>query len=94
MSRYEFARSGREKSLLLIFPEGSFDSLPFETRLAAPWTGEGYGELAALRPADRVQYLQLGYVMVREAMPLGGPVCAGEDAEGASAAADSLRRAA
>jgi hypothetical protein len=94
MSRYEFARSGRDRSLLLLFPEGSFDSLPFEVRLAKPWTGKGYGELAALKPADRVQYQRLGYVMVREVMQQGYAVRAGEGAEDSSAAADPLRHAA
>jgi hypothetical protein len=85
-SRYEYARSGREKSLLLVFPEGSFETLPFEVRLAAPWAGQGYGDMGGLKAADRWQLRQLGYVMLREGQL--------EADGGASAAADSLRRAA
>jgi hypothetical protein len=66
MSRYEYARSAREKSLLLIFPEGTFERLPFEIRLAAPWAGQGYGDINGLKPADRWHFHQLGYVMLRE----------------------------
>lgn len=66
-TRYEFARSGREKSLLLVFPEGTFEGLPFEVRLAAPWVGHGYGEVGALKPAERWQYHQQGYAILREA---------------------------
>jgi hypothetical protein len=64
--RYEFTRSGRERSLLLVFPEGSFETLPFEIRLSAPWTGQGYGDLGALKAADRWQLRQFGYVMLHE----------------------------
>lgn len=70
--RYEFARSGRDKSLLLIFAEGRFEGLPFEIRLAAPWTGNGYGALAALKPADRWRFHQQGYLMLRETTELAG----------------------
>ena len=65
--RYEYARSGREKSLLLIFPEGLFEGLPFEVRLAAPWTGRGFGDLAALKPGDRHHFMSRGYAILREA---------------------------
>ena len=65
--RYEYARSGREKSVLLIFPEGTFEGLPFEVRLAAPWVGHGYGDLSQLKPSDRWHYHQLGYAILREA---------------------------
>ncbi len=65
-TRYEYARSGRDRSLLLIFTEGAFEGLPFEVRLAAPWTGHGYGELSQLKPVDRMQFHQHGYVVLRE----------------------------
>ena len=66
--RYEYARSGREKSVLLIFPEGTFEALPFEVRLAAPWVGHGLGSLGELKAADRWQFHQLGYAILREAV--------------------------
>ena len=37
--RYETARSRGEASLMLIFPEGTWDSLPSEVRLSRPWYG-------------------------------------------------------
>lgn len=77
-SRYEFARSGREKSLLLIFPEGAFEALPFEVRLAAPWVGQGYGSIDALKAADRWQMHRTGYVMLREAQIEAGTDAAGQ----------------
>jgi hypothetical protein len=64
--RYEYARSGREKSVMLIFPEGTFEGLPFEVRLAAPWVGHGYGKISDLKPSDRRHFHQLGYAILRE----------------------------
>lgn len=66
-TRYEFARSGRESSLFLIFPEGAFENLPFEVRLTAPWVGCGFGLLGELKHAVRWQFQSLGYVILREA---------------------------
>ena len=37
--RYEMTRSRGEESLKLIFPEGMWESLPFEVRLSRPWYG-------------------------------------------------------
>lgn len=65
--RYEFTRAAGEKSLILIFTEGAFESLPFEVRLAARWTGHGYGSITELKPADRRALLSSGYAIVREA---------------------------
>jgi hypothetical protein len=64
--RYEFARAAGGKDLLLIFAEGAFESLPFEIRLSAPWTGHGYGEVGDLKSADRWQLRHVGYVVLRE----------------------------
>lgn len=36
---YETTRSRSEASLMLIFPEGTWDILPFELRLLRPWYG-------------------------------------------------------
>ena len=35
--RYEIVRSSDNPSLVLIFPEGTWESLPFEIRLLRPW---------------------------------------------------------
>jgi hypothetical protein len=69
--RYEFARAAREKGLLLLFPEGAFESLPFEVRLSAPWTGRFYGKVGDLKPADQQQLRHVGYIILREA-DMGG----------------------
>ena len=37
--RYETTRSRCEAPLMLIFPEGAWDILPFEVRLLRPWYG-------------------------------------------------------
>jgi hypothetical protein len=70
-TRYEFARSGRDRSLLLIFPEGMFDCVPFEIRMTAPWVGCGFCEISDLRAADRWRFHQLGYAILREADVVG-----------------------
>jgi hypothetical protein len=89
--RYEYARSGREKSVLLIFPEGTFEGLPFEVRLAAPWTGHGFGDIAALKPVDRHHFYSRGYAILREASM--ADVAAG-DAQQDAAIPFIMRRAA
>jgi hypothetical protein len=87
--RYEYARSAREKSLLLIFPEGTFEGLPFEVRLAAPWTGHGVGDISALKPADRHHFHSRGYAILREASAVPA-----DDAQQDAAVPFVMRRAA
>jgi hypothetical protein len=91
--RYEFTRAAGEKSLMLIFAEGAFESLPFEVRLHARWTGHGYRDLAELKPADRRALLATGYAIVRETLAEaeGAAACAIHSAVPAEA---GLRRAA
>ena len=88
--RYEFARSKHEKSLLLVFPEGTFEGLPFEIRLAAPWVGNGYGDLSELKPHDKRHLHQFGYTILREQNVRGE---SGEG-EGAVGAGDEMQVAA
>jgi hypothetical protein len=89
--RYEYARSGREKSVLLIFPEGTFEALPFEVRLAAPWVGQGLGSLSELKAADRWHFHQRGYVILRAAVEAAVTV---SPPEGTIAERPDLRQAA
>jgi hypothetical protein len=63
---YEFTRAAGGKGLVLIFAEGAFENLPFEVRLAAPWVGHGYGKAGELKPAERLQLRDVGYVILRE----------------------------
>jgi hypothetical protein len=91
--RYEFTRAAGEKGLILVFTEGSFESLPFEVRLSARWTGLGYGEITELKMTDRRALLAHGYAVVREAAAEAvEPAAAGHDAP--IVAAPSLRKAA
>jgi hypothetical protein len=64
--RYEFTRAAGKKNLVLIFPEGQFENLPFEIRLAAPWVGDFYAATSDLKPADRWQLRHVGYLITRE----------------------------
>jgi hypothetical protein len=93
-TRYEYARSGREKSLLLVFPEGTFEGLPFEVRLAAPWVGHGYGDISALKPADRWHFHQTGYAILREAQSEQEVSAGDETPASVIADNDALRQAA
>jgi hypothetical protein len=91
--RYEFTRAAGEKGLILIFTEGSFESLPFEVRLSARWTGLGFGEITELKMVDRRALLAHGYAVVREAaVETVEPAAVRPDAQIAASA--SLRRAA
>jgi hypothetical protein len=92
-TRYEYARSGRDKSVLLIFPEGTFEGLPFEVRLAAPWVGHGVGELCELKPADRWHFHQLGYAILRESQT-GASDAELPSLQAEAAGENALRRAA
>jgi hypothetical protein len=56
--------------MTLIFPEGTFESLPFEIRLMGPWFGCSYGDIAALKPVHRGELLRQGYAVLREAASL------------------------
>jgi hypothetical protein len=68
--RYEFTRTGGEQPMTLIFPEGAYETLPFEIRLMAPWSGSFHGDMASLKPLHRMELLHQGYVILKEAMSL------------------------
>jgi len=71
--RYEYARASGKQNLLLIFPEGAFENLPFEIRLHAPWTGCDYGLISELKPGQRAELRRFGYVIVRDAADKTAP---------------------
>jgi hypothetical protein len=56
--------------MTLIFPEGAFDTLPFEVRLFAVWTGCSYGNMANLKPAQQAEIARQGYTILRDAAVL------------------------
>jgi hypothetical protein len=70
ITRYESTQTPGADPMTLIFPEGAFESLPYEIRLMCPWFGCGYGDVASLKPAHRGELLRQGYVVLREAASL------------------------
>jgi hypothetical protein len=69
-TRYEAASVTGAEPRTLIFPEGCFEALPFEVRLMAPWSGCFYIEADKLKPAQRVELMRQGYVLVNESAVL------------------------
>lgn len=66
--RYETTRAYGAEPMTLIFPEGTYEALPIELRMAGPWFGCSYGNMATLKPALRAEITQKGYAVVREAL--------------------------
>jgi hypothetical protein len=64
--RYETTRADGAEPMLLIFPEGAYESLPIEVRMLGAWAGCSFGEMANLKPALRSEISQKGYAIVRE----------------------------
>jgi hypothetical protein len=89
--RFEYARAAGETELFLVFPEGAYESLPFEIRLMARWTGAGFGSLSALKPTHRCQLHKDGFAVLREVAGLMGAVLAADKPHGSDA---SLQQAA
>ena len=67
ITRYESTRTPGAESMMLIFLEGAYESLPYEIRLMGPWFGCSYGDIASLKPVHRGELLRQGYVVLREA---------------------------
>ncbi len=65
-TRYESTHLNGEEPMTLIFPEGMFETVPFEIRLLGPWSGCSYGDMASLKPAQRAEIGSQGYTIVRE----------------------------
>jgi hypothetical protein len=59
--RYEIARSSSEPPLMLIFPEGSWESLPFEIRLLCPWHESEFRDGGRLTARQRSEIAARGY---------------------------------
>lgn len=70
ITRYESTHTPGSEPMTLIFPEGAFESLPYEIRLLGPWFGCSYGDIASLKPVHRGELLRQGYVVLREAVSL------------------------
>jgi hypothetical protein len=62
--RYEVVRSVADKSLHVIFTEGTFDSLPQRVRHLGPWQGLTGGDIDSLKLHYRLQLAGQGFVIV------------------------------
>jgi hypothetical protein len=68
--RYEITRTIGEEPMTLIFPEGTFEALPFEVRLLGVWTGCSYCSMESLKPGQRGEIEREGYIILRDAAEL------------------------
>ena len=66
--RYESTRSRGGASRMLIFPEGSWESLPFEIRLLEPWHGSEFLDRASLTARQCLDIAGRGY-SIADAQP-------------------------
>lgn len=62
--RYEATYSAGPEPSALIFPEGTFEALPFEVRLAEPWYGCFYVDAKQLKPSKRLEIMRSGYALL------------------------------
>jgi hypothetical protein len=62
--RYEAVRSNTDKSLHVIFNDGTFEDLPHRVRQLGPWQGLTGGETEMLKPHYRLMLAEQGFVLV------------------------------
>ena len=65
--RYEATYTFGDEPMTLIFPEGTFEALPYEIRLLGPWFGASFIDISGLKSAQRLELMLQGYTIVREA---------------------------
>ena len=63
---YEVIRSVNDKSLHIIFVEGTFGVLPDFVRRLGPWRGLVGGQVICLKPHYRHQLVEQGFVLVHQ----------------------------
>ncbi len=63
--RYEATYGAGPEPMTLIFPEGGFESLPFEVRLMTPWYGCDYIDSRNIKPAYRYDIMRQGYAVIQ-----------------------------
>ena len=59
--RYETTRSRGDAPLVLIFAEGTWDSLPFEIRLLRPWYGSEVVDSTGIAARQCIEIATSGY---------------------------------
>jgi len=63
---YEVIRSVSDKSLHIIFVEGTFSVLPEVVRRLGPWRGLIGGTVVSLKPHYRHQLAEQGFVLIHQ----------------------------
>lgn len=63
---YEVIRSVKDKSLHIIFMEGTFGVLPEFVRRLGPWRGLVGGQVLSLKAHYRHQLAEQGFVLVHQ----------------------------
>ena len=58
------AASSRDRTVLLVFPAGTWDDLPFEVRLDRPWFEVEAMEHVKLAPIQQSEIASNGYCIV------------------------------
>jgi hypothetical protein len=64
--RYEIARAPDDPPLVLIFLEGSWESLPFEIRLLRPWYISEFCDRHSLTAHQRLDIATQGYCITHQ----------------------------
>src|SRR5262249_43960503 len=62
--RYEVVRSVEDKSVHMLFHEGTFDDLPARIKRMGPWQGLTGGEIEQLKPHYRLQLAEQGFAVI------------------------------
>jgi hypothetical protein len=65
--RYEITHARGEASLVLIFPQGGWETVPFEIRLLRPWHGSEFCDRSSLSATQRLEIATRGYCVVAQA---------------------------
>jgi hypothetical protein len=68
--RYEVVRSAEDKSVHVIFREGTLDELPARIKHMGPWQGLTGGEIARLKPHYRPEQ---GFAVVCQHLAIFSP---------------------
>ncbi len=68
-----WSQSVRDKKIHVIFPDGTFDSLPDDIRKLGPWQSLKRGDLERLKTHYRPQLAEQGFVVVHQSMGTFSP---------------------
>lgn len=71
--RYDIVRSVHDKSVHLIFREGTFDTLPTRIKSMGPWQGLTGGAMKELKLHYRLQVAEQGFVVLYQHLTTFSP---------------------